>query len=62
MKTIKARDIKVGMLICRSYGDGCLSPFKEVKSVRTIGNGSTVVAAIDSRYMYLDSLEDVGVK
>lgn len=62
MKTIKAFKIKVGMWICRMYENGGVSPFKEVKAVRYIGNGSTVVVAIDSRYMYFDALSTVGVK
>lgn len=62
MKTIKARDLKVGMWICRMHESGDLSPLKEVIYVRYIGNGSTVVVVIDSGYMYFDLLEDVGVK
>lgn len=62
MKTIKARDIRVGMWVRRIYENGGFSPFKEVKAVRYLGNGSTVVVAIESRYMYFDALSTVWVK
>lgn len=62
MKTIKARDIKAGMWICRIYPNGAFSPFKQVNSVRQLGNGSAVTVVIDSRHMYFDALSTVGVK
>lgn len=62
MKTIKAHEIKVGMFICRIYANGTCSPFKEVFGLKHFTYYDTVKVQTESRFMYFDLLEDVGVK
>lgn len=62
MKTINAHDIKSGMWVCRIYSNGEYSPFKEVFSVKYLHHDDAVKVETESRFMYFDLLEEVGVK
>lgn len=62
MKIIKVHDIKSGMWICRIYSNGERSPFKEVLGVKYLHHDDIVKVETESRSMYFNLLEDVGVK